>query len=399
MHVILFDPLDTQQLLPLSYTRSIADMRCGILTLKEKWIKRLKTEVSVATSPILAYKYDLHITEDNLLVSSNIMVDDAIYEEALQLFTNEVLLVNDAIIARLDGPNTKLFLETKNLDDLDIRSIEMVKGATLQNCRDIFLQNGDQLSKDFSLLTQGKMSQKIPEHCHVIGDASQVFIAPGAIVWATTINVLKGPVYIGEHAEVMEGALLRGPIAVCEHASIKMGAKIYGDTTIGPHAKIGGEVGNVVVFGYSNKGHDGYLGNSVLGEWCNLGADTNSSNLKNNYSQIKAWSYETDNFEDTGLQFVGLIMGDHSKAGINTMFNTATTVGVAANIFGGGFPKKFVPSFTWGGIEGIETFSLDKSFEMAQNMMARRGIPFTEDDKALLTHIFNSSKKYRHPSF
>ena len=255
-------------------------------------------------------------------------------------------------------------------------------------------KNGEAIKQDFELITKGRDSQIISESINII-NPDQVFIEEGAKLEFVTLNASSGPIYIGKDTEIMEGSNIRGPFALCEYATVKLGAKIYGPTTIGPHCKVGGEVNNSVLFGYSNKGHDGFLGNSVLGEWCNLGADTNNSNLKNNYAEVRLWDYNTEGFAKTGLQFCGLMMGDHSKCGINTMFNTGTVVGVSANIFGSGFPRNFIPSFSWGGNGGFTTYLTKKAFEVANIVMARRDIEFTEQDAAILEHVFEEAKKYR----
>lgn len=255
-------------------------------------------------------------------------------------------------------------------------------------------QNGEAIQEDFNLLTDGRASKPIPSSNNVIAPEN-IFIEEGAKLEFVTLNASKGAIYIGKNAEIMEGSLIRGPFAICDRGIVKMGAKIYGPTTVGPYCKVGGEVNNVVFFANSNKGHDGYLGNSVIGEWCNLGADTNASNLKNNYAEVRLWDYETESFAKTGLQFCGLMMGDHSKCGINTMFNTGTVIGVSANIFGSGFPRNFIPSFSWGGNGGFTTYLTKKAFEVAEVVMSRREIPFSDEDRAILEHVFEATKKYR----
>ena len=264
----------------------------------------------------------------------------------------------------------------------------------IEHTWDIFKRNGEAIVADYKYLTNDAISEPLSKTNTVIGDG-EVFIEEGAKVECAIFNTENGPIYIGKNAQVMEGSIIRGPFALCESAIVKMAAKIYGDTTIGPHSKVGGEVGNSVIFGYSNKGHDGYLGNSVLGEWCNLGADTNTSNLKNNYAEVKLWSYEENRFLNTGQQFCGLMMGDHSKSGINTMFNTGTVVGVSANIFGGGFPRNFVPSFSWGGSSGFTTYRTNKAYEVCEKVMQRRAILFTEREQKILDHVFEISQQYR----
>jgi UDP-N-acetylglucosamine diphosphorylase/glucosamine-1-phosphate N-acetyltransferase len=265
---------------------------------------------------------------------------------------------------------------------------------TVQNTWDIFAKNDTALRADFELVTQDRKSQPIPKSVNVIAPEN-IFIEEGAKLEFVTLNASTGPIYIGKDAEIMEGSVIRGPFALCEGAGVKLASKVYGATTVGPYSKIGGEVNNSVLFAYSNKGHDGFLGNSVLGEWCNIGADSNNSNLKNNYEEVKLWSYETEGFAKTGLQFCGLMMGDHSKCGINTMFNTGTVVGVSANIFGSGFPRNFVPSFSWGGAAGFTTYTTSKAFATAKLVMSRRNVEFDEKEQAILEHVFEETKKWR----
>ena len=282
-------------------------------------------------------------------------------------------------------------IDFETFDVLSYTSDDILR---IENTWDIFKLNGEAIKRDFKLLTSDRESQLIPEMT-VAFNKDQIFIEEGAVLPLCSLNANDGPIYIGKDSEIMEGSMIRGPFALCENATIKMGAKIYGATTIGPHSKVGGEVNNCVIFGYSNKGHDGFLGNSVLGEWCNIGADTNNSNLKNNYAEVRLWNYETEGFAKTGLQFCGLMMGDHSKCGINTMFNTGTVVGVSANIFGSGFPRNFIPSFSWGGSAGMITYKTNKAFEVSKVVMSRRDIAFTEVDIQILEHIFKETSKWR----
>src|SRR5690606_7840722 len=251
---------------------------------------------------------------------------------------------------------------------------------------DIFSKNTLAIQADFDLLTKGRQSAAIPDSVFCI-NRKNIFVEEGARLNFASLNASDGPIYIGKNAEIMEGCTIRGPFALCDSSTLKMQTKIYGGTSIGPHSKVGGEVNNSVIFGYSNKAHDGFLGNSVIGEWCNLGADTNNSNLKNNYAEVKLWDYEKEGFANTGLQFCGLMMGDHSKCGINTMFNTGTVVGVSANIFGSGFPRNFIPSFSWGGSGGFTTYNTEKAFEVAKVVMSRRNIEFSDLDAKILVHV------------
>jgi UDP-N-acetylglucosamine diphosphorylase/glucosamine-1-phosphate N-acetyltransferase len=264
----------------------------------------------------------------------------------------------------------------------------------ISKCPDIFSMNGSELEKDFAAITKGRKSAPISATNTVMAP-EKVFLEEGAIVECAVLNGSSGPIYIAKDAEIMEGSLVRGPFSLGEHSQLKLGAKIYGPTTIGPHCKVGGEVNNCVIFGYSNKAHDGFIGNSVIGEWCNLGADTNTSNLKNNYAEVKLWNYPAEKYLKTGMQFCGTIMGDHSKCGINTMFNTGTVIGVSANIFGAGYPRNFIPDFSWGGAQGFETFSIAKSFEVAKIVFSRRGLVFDEIEQDILVYVFNETQKFR----
>jgi len=292
-----------------------------------------------------------------------------------------------------------LAFTVKEGEEVDFDTYECIQYTApdilrVEHTWDIFAKNGEAITRDFEMMTADRESQPIPKNVIALNE-SQIFIEEGATVHYSHLNATDGPIYIGKNSEVMEGSLIRGPFALCEHGGIKMAAKIYSGTTVGPYCKVGGEVNNSVLMGYSSKGHDGFLGNSVLGEWCNIGADSNNSNLKNNYAPVKLWDYETGRFANTGLQFCGLMMGDHSKCGINTMFNTGTVIGVATNIFGSGFPRNFVPSFSWGGASGFVTHQPHKAFETAKIAMARRDIELTEEDEAILTHVFEETKKYR----
>ena len=382
MNIILFD--NTKQLLPLSYTRPISHFRIGISTIKEKW-ELYFDDVSVQTEEYLSHKFPLNFSEQNLWINSSIIPNDNLVTEILSLRIGEVLQKNDEIIAIHNAQRT-----TKNLNTINTK----IHFDQVKNLWDIFQINFFQIEKDFNIITQGRVSEPLSETNRVIGD-NHIFIEKGARVECSVLNTTEGSIYIGKNAEIMEGSLVRGPFAICENSLLKMGSKIYGGTTLGPFCKVGGEVNNSVLFGYSSKSHDGFLGNSVLGEWCNLGADTNTSNLKNNYANVKLWSYPNQRFENTGLQFCGLIMGDHSKSGINTMFNTGTVVGVGSNIFGSGFVRNFVPSFSWGGSSGFKTYHIDKMIEVASSVMSRRDVECSEKDKHILEAVFNLTSQYR----
>lgn len=375
MNIILHDNGLHLRFAPLTLTRPVGDLRWGIMTNQERWESWIpEATVSFQTEAYLAKKFPREEGEHTVEVNAAIIPNEAIAAAVVALEDNQVLVSADTWIARRGNASEKLMFSEAHPIELKQRW-------------DLFQLNDEVLVADFYLLTAGLESEPLSETNLVIGDPDLIFLEEGAVVEGATLNTTGGPIYIGESAEVMEGALIRGPFALCEHSGVKMGAKIYGATTIGPYCKVGGEISNCVFQSYSNKGHDGFLGNSLIGEWCNFGADSNTSNLKNNYSLIRSWSYEESNEVATDLQFMGVCMGDHSKCGINTMFNTATVVGVSSNIFGGGFPKKFIPSFSWGGAEGFAEFDLQKAKEAANAMMRRRGLELTEGDHAIFDFL------------
>jgi len=389
MNYILFDGPSRNNLLPFTYTKPVADLRVGILTIREKWEKSLGGTITSVTEDYLSEKFPMVEMEENVMINASYLPNENLVDLVKLLKENEAIFKGEDVIA---------FFTKDSQEEIDLDSYKAIEFdeavLTIENTWDIFAKNGEAIAEDFKLLTEDEISQPIPESNNVIAPEN-IFIEEGATLEFATLNASKGPIYIGKDAEIMEGSIIRGPFALCDYATIKMGAKIYGPTTVGPHSKVGGEVSNSVISGFSNKGHDGFLGNSVLGEWCNLGADTNNSNLKNNYAEVRLWDYQTEGFAKTGLQFCGLMMGDHSKCGINTMFNTGTVVGVSANIFGSGFPRNFVPSFSWGGSSGFTTYITKKAFEVAGVVMKRRAIEFTEQDAAILEHVFEETKKYR----
>ena len=389
MNYILFDGSARNQLLPFTYTRPVADIRVGILTIREKWEKMLGFTTSTVTEDYLIDKVPMIEMEQNIFINASVLPTKHLVSLIQNLSENKALFIDDEPLAFFAKEDQEIDFET--FDVLPYTNDDILR---IENTWDIFKLNGEAIKRDFKLLTTDRESQLIPEMTLAF-NKDQIFIEEGAVLPLCSLNANDGPIYIGKDSEIMEGSMIRGPFALCENATIKMGAKIYGATTIGPHSKIGGEVNNCVIFGYSNKGHDGFLGNSVLGEWCNIGADTNNSNLKNNYAEVRLWDYETEGFAKTGLQFCGLMMGDHSKCGINTMFNTGTVVGVSANIFGSGFPRNFIPSFSWGGSAGMITYKTDKAFEVAKVVMSRRDIAFTEVDVQILEHVFEETSKWR----
>jgi len=396
-NLILFDSEARNHLLPLTATRPMGELRLGILTLREKWERRLRASVSYITQEYLQEKYPIRIEDDNLIVNAGILPTEAICARILAMETNEALLLDGELVAaRLNEGQFEQLISEDEVHELNGRELpNNIELQRIERLWDFIRLNDRAVREDFILLTNGRSSQPLSDSNRVLG-AENIFLEPGAKVECCILNTTTGPIYIGKNAEVMEGSLLRGPLAVCEEAVVKMGAKIYGPTTLGPHCRAGGEVSRSILFGYSNKGHDGFLGDSVLGEWCNLGADTNNSNLKNNYSEVKLWDYVSERFETTGQQFLGLVMGDHAKCGINTMFNTGTVVGVFCNVYGAGYPRNFIPDFAWGGPEGgYKTYVFNEACETAMRVMERRHIPFTELDKAILFHIYDRTAKFR----
>ncbi len=393
MNYILFDDSCRVNLLPLTFTRPVADIRIGILTIREKWEKVLGTVTSSKTEEYLSKKFPLKFVpkDENIWINGSFCPNEKLLEEIKKLKSGQAL-VSGKIVAAVNSGNNNM-LDLAVLDGF-VQQESVASAMRIENVWDIFSKNEEAIQSDFTLLTAGRKSQAISATNQVIAKEN-IFVEEGAKIECAILNASTGPIYIGKDAEVMEGSIVRGPFALCEHSTLKLGAKIYGPTTIGPHSKVGGEVNNSVILGYSNKGHDGFLGNSVLGEWCNIGADSNNSNLKNNYAQVKLWNYEKERFVNTGLTFCGLIMGDHSKCGINTMFNTGTVVGVNANIFGSGFPRNFVPSFSWGGASGFTTYKVEDAFEVATRVFERRGLVFDEKEQDILRAVFGLTEKYR----
>lgn len=392
MNIILFDDSDRSHLLPLTFTRPCADLRCGIFTPAERWQKCTGGQISFKTEAYLSTLFPMQTVADNWLVNGTVIADRELTYKVGNLEPGEALYSKGTLVAaRLDEVAAKEF-DAQNFTPA--KKSEIIDILKIRTVHDIFMLNDKALRIDFVLLTEGRQSAPISNTNRVLG-AENIFIEEGAVVECSNLNGKTGPIYIGKDAEVMEGCSVRGPFALGEHSQLKLNAKVYGPTSIGPHSKIGGEVTRSVVMGYSNKGHDGFLGDSVVGYWCNLGADTNNSNLKNNYAEVKLWDYASQRFAKTGLQFCGLVMGDHSKCGINTMFNTGTVVGICANIFGAGFPRNFVPDFAWGGAQGFETYKPDKVFETAELVYQRRGKTMSHEEKAILNHVFEQTAGYR----
>jgi len=390
---VLFDDLHRDHLLPFAFIRPVAEIRMGILTLGEKWGKWTGQQFSHFTQDYLQEKFPLISGIENIVINSAVTPNPALVEEIINLNCGEVLVRDNLMIAGcLDRPS----LDSFNRQIPEGYTIKQIQSdfVHISKLWHIFNFNGLELQSDFEIITAGRNTQPVSSTNHLINPGN-IFVEEGAKMEYATINASTGPIYIGKNAEIMEGALIRGPLALCEGGKIKMGAKVYGPTTIGPYSKVGGEVTNSVIMGFSNKVHDGYMGNSVVGEWCNIGAGTNTSNLKNNYTLVKVWSYASGREEDTGLQFCGLFMGDYSRCGINTMFNTGTVVGVSANIFGPGFPGSFIPSFSWGGAGGFETYRLGKALETIQTVLAHRHLDITEIDRNIINCVYALTGRYR----
>ncbi|HMJ70856.1 MAG TPA: GlmU family protein [Cyclobacteriaceae bacterium] len=387
MNVVLFDdPVIRGQLLPLTFTRPVATLRVGILTIAEKWKARLSADVSFATQSYLAGKFSHTITSDNYWINGALCPDDAFVAVLRILKPNDAIEKNGRILAvrTADDEVPEVIAGTVHSYPSDV--------ALIDQPWKIFQQNGPQLRADFEMITKGRTSHPVIDKPTVVYNAANVFLEEGVSIKAAILNAEIGPIYLGKNSQVQEGAIIRGPFSLGEGSIVSMGGKMRGDTSIGHNCKVGGEVANSVVYGFSNKSHEGYLGNSVIGEWCNLGADTNTSNMKNNYDVVKLWSHVKKDFISTGLYFCGLIMGDHSKAGINTMFNTGSMVGVNSNVLGGGYPPNFIPSFSWA---GENTYDIEKALATAERAMGRRNQKITDADKSILREVFAMTAQER----
>lgn len=389
MKINLFDDKSWLSLRPLTFTRPVADLRVGILTIAEKWAKHLNADFGFQTQDYLQEKYPSNAA--SLFINGAICPNEALLSAISSLKDGEVLVKDDLVVSFLETNKTLNYENALS----ELKPIAFQGDFTyIQFPEDIFSCNHNELVADFALLTKGKTSGALSGTNTLIGD--NIFVEEGATAECSTFNSLQGPIYLGKDSQVWEGCNIRGSFALCEDSQVKMGAKIYGKTTIGPHSRVGGEINNAVIWGYSSKGHDGYLGNAVMGAWCNIGADSNNSNLKNNYSEVRLWDYEKESFRKTGLQFCGLIMADHAKCAINTMFNTGTVAGVSANIFGAGFPRNFIPDFAWGGSHGFEVYGLNKMLQTAKLVLERRNMVLDEVEVKILTEIFERTKAYRH---
>ena len=389
MNILLFDGPERRQLLPFTFVRPVAQLRVGIDLLQDKWETYLGLKCGLYTQDYLQPKFPLALAKENLFINPAYLPTTALAKKIKDLKLNDAIVVGGNIVACLtQSPHPPEANSSLNCIEITTPLIH------LKTAPDLFLRNAEVLALDFKRLTQGRKSAPISSSNQLIAPEN-IFLEEGAKVECAILNASTGPIYIGKNAEVMEGSMLRGGIALCENAVVKMGTKIYGGTTLGPFVKVGGELNNVLILGYSNKGHDGFLGNAVIGEWCNIGAATDASNLKNNYAPLRVWNYETENFAKTSLQFCGLLMGDFSRCSIHSTFNTATVVGICANLFGTGFPRTFLPSFSYGGTQGLKTYAFDKAIESNIAMMERRGVTLIETDREILQHIFDQTAKWR----
>lgn len=387
--IVLFDGPSRVDLLPLTFTRPVCHLRIGILTIKEKWEHHYTGTVLVHTQDYLKPLFGDEIPTDNSLFVDGSVIPTPTFILTLHDLPDKTCITSAGQVIAFRGNLDQL--EPGGLDDYEKMEVDAGLIVEINSPADMFSLNGLAMEQDIPLFVH--LDAELDESNTVIG--SELYMEEGAKVTASIINTDAGPVYLGKNSEVMEGCMIRGPFSLGEGAVLKMGAKIYGPTTIGPYSKVGGEVSNSIIQGYSNKGHDGFLGNSVLGEWCNLGADTNTSNLKNNYGPVRVWNYRKKRYIDSGKIFHGLVMGDHSKSSINSMFNTGTVVGVNSNVFQSGFPPKFIPSFTWGTGKSAEVYDLDRSLEVAKSVCSRRDIDFGEKEEEIMRHIFEQTKEFR----
>ena len=388
MNIVLFDDSTRESLLPLTFTRPVASLRVGILTIAEKWEKYLKAEASFLTADYLAEKFPFKVSDHNIFINGSICPNVELLDAIDALADGEALVQKDVLIA-LKGVDKDGFSSKANIKEKEFTG----SFTRIVYPENIFSFNDAEIRQDFKLLTEGRTTAILSNTNTILGD--NIFVEEGVSAECAIFNTTTGPIYLGKNSSVLEGSVIRGSFALGENALVKLATKIYGKTTVGPHCKVGGEINNAVLYANANKGHDGFLGNAVLGEWCNIGADSNNSNLKNNYAEVKLWDYNKSRFRKTGLQFCGLIMADHSKCGINTMFNTGTVVGVSANVFGAGFPRNFIPDFSWGGAQGYEVYALNKVFETAERVFERRDSTFDATEKNILENVFELTKQYR----
>ncbi|PPL02452.1 putative sugar nucleotidyl transferase [Parapedobacter indicus] len=394
MHIVLFDKADWRMgLYPLSLTRPVSDLRVGILTIAEKWGKWLDASYSFLTEDYLAEKYPLgDLSGDVWVIRGNCCPNSRLFDAIMALQVGQMLMSGAEFIA-FRGEAESLFPWHPSVVQKYSPVAYEHSVVMINHPEDLFLNNGQQIGVDFDLLTRGRSSASLSSSNRFLGE--QIFAEEGAQAEFATFNSTKGPIYLGKNSEVWEGSHIRGAFALGDHSQVKMGAKIYSNVTVGPYSRVGGELNTCVIWGRSAKGHDGYLGSAVMGEWCNWGADTNNSNLKNNYKSIRLYDYRNSGYRDSGLQFCGAIMADHVRCAVNTTFNTGTVVGVGANVFGAGMPPTYVPDFSWAGPDGFSTYRLDKFFETASLVYERRNLEFNETERKLLTAVFELTRKHR----
>lgn len=398
-HIILFDNEARDEMLPLTFTRPVCDLRVGILTIRQKWEKWMNAKVSCITQDYLSEKFPLEYGDENYLIDGSIMPSDQLVTLLGEMGSNEAYLKNDSlVVAKLSGKQFKKLLEDDDFGQIRGMDISETRFTKINHLWDLIQFNDQAIKEDFRLLTGGRRS--MPLHpSNYCSNADQIFIETGAKVHASYLNTDNGPIYVGKNAEIMEGSCLRGSVALGEGAVLKLGAKVYGATSLGPKSVVGGEVKNVIFQANSNKGHDGYLGDSYVGEWCNFGAGSSCSNLKNNFSNVSIWNYRLQNFADTGMMKCGVIMGDYSMCAINTSFYTGSVVGVSANIFGAGIPPRHIPGFSWGGGEGLTTYRIEKAFETAERVAPTKGYSMSVQDRLILMRIFEDTAAHRLAAF
>lgn len=388
---ILFDePLARLKLWPLTATRPIAKFRVGIDTLAEKWEFHLKQKPSFLTQKYLAKKFEVVYGPINIYVNSSYVANENLAKHILDLKLNEALFEGENLVAlhaeqQYDYP---LNIDFTNIN----KKIISTNSIAIGQLSDLFIYNGKLLEADFQRFTISNTTQKVTDPFTVLYNEAQIFIGKNVNIKSAILDASLGPIYIDDNATIEIGALIQGPVYLGKNSIISLGAKIRHNTTIGPYCKVGGEISKSIIFGYSNKSHDGFMGCSVLGEWCNWGAGTNNSNLKNDYSQVSMFDYSAKKLMPTGQLFAGTIMGDYSKTAIGTQFNTGTVVGISANIFQTGFPAKYLPNFIWGGSEkDSEKYRLAKALEVIKATMARRNVETTVAEIEILNYLFNDN--------
>lgn len=382
MHYLLSDWGKTIDFFPLTLSRPLSEMRWGVLTIEAQWKQWLGDGVFYYhTLAHLHERYPHYIPQKNhVVINASVFPTRELAQAVRQLRPGEELKAHGIVLAKMVGGDSQKVERSIHFEEYPVYSLNQLT--------DLWSTLTEVLPISIGYITEGRKSTSLHPSNTLIGK-HPVFLEEGAAVYGAVLNTQNGPIYIGKDALVMEGALIRGPFALGEGGVVKMGAKIYGPTVVGPFCKVGGELNNVNLHSYSNKGHDGYLGNAAIGQWCNLGANTTNSNLKNTFEEVRLYSYRTKRFEPTGLQFCGLVMGDHSKAAIGTLFNTGTVIGFSSNVFSNGFPRNFVPSFKWGGAQGLSTYQLDKAKRTADEMMKRRGLVLDAKEEALFDYLFN----------